>query len=460
MNHHLTSGLQRATAWRDMVCAVTLTLVAVLLYSWIGLARFARGESGNYDLGIFTQAASSWADRGFPYADIKGQNLLGDHFSPVTIVYVPLYVVWPDPRSLIVTQAIALATCVTIVVFFGRSLGIRGARLAFLGGAAGLSLPLIAAASFQVHETALGAPIVAALAVSAVKKRFASTLGISLLALLVKEDMGLLVAGCGAAWGLMHRDWRQALTIAAAGALGFLFANATIIWVNPGHRSPYVHYLTGGSADSAAGSMDFIHLIARLAPIVLYVLLSGVHWSPIHLMAAPLLSWRILSSNELYWSVDLHYDVITAPVALTALAIALERNRAREVIVAELAAAVAIGWGMFKLVDSAQPWDWRGGHAAQREAATDLAETVPEGQIVVADQSLGPGLVPTHRVRMLSETHSATGRYVLLDLSRSTLAASKCAKVRFVEQHGSVRVRDDVHLVDLGTEQSIRLEPC
>ena len=92
--------------------AVVAAILSSALYSWIGLARYGRGEYGNYDLGIFLQAASSWVTTGRPYSEIKGINLLGDHFSPITAVFGGAYALWPDPRSLILTQSVSLGIMV------------------------------------------------------------------------------------------------------------------------------------------------------------------------------------------------------------------------------------------------------------------------------------------------------------------------------------------------------------
>src|SRR6185312_8686632 len=82
----------------------------------IGLVRYDTGRSGNYDLGIFAQAAQRWSQGRLPGSAIRGvDTLFADHFSPITIVFGAAWAVWSDPRALIITQALALAAAVFIL---------------------------------------------------------------------------------------------------------------------------------------------------------------------------------------------------------------------------------------------------------------------------------------------------------------------------------------------------------
>ncbi|EKA62543.1 hypothetical protein B277_01669 [Janibacter hoylei PVAS-1] len=228
--------------------------VAWAFYTWIGVARYSRGEYGNYDLGIFVQAAHSWLTLGRPYSDIKGINLLGDHFSPITVLFALAYQMWADPRALIVAQSLALALVVAISTWSVARAGARSVKVGGVALVALLALPQVSAAGFQVHETALGAPFVLLLAMSVVTGARRPALVLTLAVLTIKEDAGLMVAGAGAAWFLIHRERRMAAGLAGLGAVGFIVSNAVILWVNPGHQNPYLRYFTSG--DTSGGGLD------------------------------------------------------------------------------------------------------------------------------------------------------------------------------------------------------------
>lgn len=440
--------------------AVVAAILSSALYSWIGLARYGRGEYGNYDLGIFLQAASSWVTTGRPYSEIKGINLLGDHFSPITAVFGGAYALWPDPRSLILTQSVSLGIMVGLVTWWASGSVRSSALSTAVAGVATLCLPVVVAAGFQVHETALGAPVVAILAWSVLRRSRWPALGSAVVLLMVKEDLGLMVVGAAVAWYLLHRDRRTALWLAAVGVAGFVLSNLIIVIVNPGHQSPYLKYLTGGASDGGGWSTQ--EVAARAVPWVVYALVCGLRASPLHLMAVPSLAWRSLSSNELYWSVHLHYDVITAPIALVVLVHALGRVDLRRPAGAVVMTAMALSasWGLSRTITTQQPWTWDGRLSERQLGARALADRLPEGSVVVADQYLGPDLIGTHRVRMLSQSHDATGRYVLLESGRDTLAAPACAKDAFIERHDVAARSGDLVLVDLGRVQKFRLPTC
>ena len=61
---------------------------------------------------------------------------------------------------------------------------------------------------------------------------------------------------------------------------------------------------------------------------------------------------------------------------------------------------------------------------------------------------------------MLSQSHDATGRYVLLESGRDTLAAPACAKYIFIDRHHVAARSGDLVLVDLGRVQKFRLPTC
>ncbi len=43
------------------------------------------------------------------YSSIQGHNYLGDHFEPILLLIAPLYALFPDPRTLLILQTLALA---------------------------------------------------------------------------------------------------------------------------------------------------------------------------------------------------------------------------------------------------------------------------------------------------------------------------------------------------------------
>jgi Predicted membrane protein (DUF2079) len=203
-------GAERANRHRAQWAAVwALVALTAAGYSVFALARYYTFQTGSYDLVIFDQAVRSYAHFRPGISIIKGLHngfgphfsVLGDHWSPILVVLAPLYWVFNGPQTLLVAQAVLFALAIPPLWTYTRR--------AFGGGQAAvvaaylvsvvylLSWPIASALYFNFHEVAF-APVLTAVALERLQAGRLRTALIALAALLlVKEDMGLLVAGIG-----------------------------------------------------------------------------------------------------------------------------------------------------------------------------------------------------------------------------------------------------------------------
>jgi uncharacterized membrane protein len=186
-----------------------LTAFIAALYSVFSLTYYIRFRSSSYDLVIFDQAIRSYSHFHLGISVIKGVHngfgphfsVLGDHFSPILAAVAPLYWIYSGPQTLLVAQASLYALAIPPLWIFTRRAfggGHKATIAAYLVSAAyGLSWPIAAAAAFDFHEASF-VPVLTAIALERIQ---AGKLRGALIALgallLVKEDMGLLVAGIG-----------------------------------------------------------------------------------------------------------------------------------------------------------------------------------------------------------------------------------------------------------------------
>ena len=91
-----------------------LAAAFLVVYLTLELARWHRMASPSWDLAIFTQAVSGYAEFAAPIVDIKGPGFhqLGDHFSPLLVVLAPFYGLFSSPVTLLVAQAVLIAVSV------------------------------------------------------------------------------------------------------------------------------------------------------------------------------------------------------------------------------------------------------------------------------------------------------------------------------------------------------------
>jgi uncharacterized membrane protein len=194
-----------------------VTAIIAAIYSVYSLTLYYTFKTSAYDLTIFDQAVRSYAHFHLGISPIKGVHngfgpnfsVLGDHFSPIIAVLAPLYWIHNSPSTLLVAQAVLLALAIpSLWLFTRRAFG--GGRKATIAAycvavAYGLSWPLIAAVAFDFHEAAF-APVLTAVVIERFQAGRLRTALIALVGLLlVKEDMGLFVAGLGV-WLVLSRE--------------------------------------------------------------------------------------------------------------------------------------------------------------------------------------------------------------------------------------------------------------
>ena len=457
-------------------------LAGVVAFAWftvLALARWNEGRATSYDLGIFSQSAKAWSRGHLPRSFIRGDHtLLADHFSPATAVFGAAWRVWPDPRVLLLTQALCLAVGVAVMVgTTAARVGPRAAAFVALVACAGK--PLVAGDLFDVHEVALAVPVVALLAWALLERRWRTAVVAGLALVLVKEDLGLTVGMAGIVWWWRSdrsgREMRKGLVLCVIGALGLLTAMLVIGHFNPSGHTSYLDYFTGGSSgDLASHSEPPVHELAldqRVVPLfMLTVSTFVIGWrSSILWLAAPTIAWRVLSSNASYWSSDNHYDLVLWPIAVAAAIDAWPRRRERRalayalvVVSAVISVVASIGFVADRGVNPAHAFS----RAERLDRLDRLMAQVPAGDRVAAQNSLGPYLIPRYAVTMLGVDRPERVRWaVLVDDDRREFQAQPCERAAYITalpQHPDWQVRrdSDLVLVRFPTEQPSGLRAC
>ncbi|PWJ26353.1 putative membrane protein DUF2079 [Branchiibius hedensis] len=454
--------------------AALLWLVGSLWLAMWSVARFNAGLATAYDLGIFSQSAKSWSQGHWPRSDIRGLDLLGDHFSPILALNGLWWRIWPDPRVLLIAQAILLALAMVIVWWVARTL--VGEPIALLLFVIGLvARGTIAADLFDFHEVAYAAPTVALLAAAVLRARFRLAVASAVVLVLVKEDLGLTVIAAGAAWWLLHRDgWRRPAVLVSVGVAGLVAA--TVVLRAVGGGSGYGVFFGGSGSTPLGQQVDTGWSWWRLAPLALFAvtaLFVGLR-SPVAVLAIPTLAWRMIGNNPSYWRLDTHYDLVLVPIALIAAAHALHgpththpdfcsaahpeaalpgELRCKTPVTSGVAAVAGIGavisvtLGVAQLVEvAAAPW-----HAvAPTQRYRDLQEIsarISKGAPIAASNTTGAYLVATHD-QVWSIQSAPAVRYVVFARDKGPLdEVSRCQREALFD---AATARADVTVMTAG----------
>jgi uncharacterized membrane protein len=339
-----------------------LTALIAGIYATYSLTLFNTFRSTAWDLVIFDQAVRSYAHFQPGISIIKGVHngfgphfsALGDHFSPILAALAPLYWAWNGPQTLLVAQAVLFALAIPpLWVFTRRALGggPRATAAAYLIGLAyGLSWPLAAAAAFDFHEVAF-APVLTAIALERFQAgRLRSALAALAALLLVKEDMGLLVAGIGCYLvvslpTVVRRQRIVGLGLIVAGIVYTGLATYLLIPAFGGRADYYWAYGSLGRDVPQVVWHLVRHPLSSLRMLVTpRVKVTTVAWlliilgflpllSPIALAVIPLLAERMLNSKfPNWWLLHFQYNAyLVVPLTCAAVdgAARLDRWAAR-----------------------------------------------------------------------------------------------------------------------------------
>jgi uncharacterized membrane protein len=338
-----------------------LTLLAATAYSAFALTRFRTFQSASYDLVIFDQAVRSYAHLQPGISIMKGLHngfgpdfsVLGDHWSPILATLAPLYWVSNTPVNLLVAQAVLFALAIPPVWMFTRRAfggGTKATVAAYLVSASyALSWPIASAVGFDFHEVAF-APVLTAVALERLQAGRLRTAFLALAALLlVKEDMGFLVAGVGvyvavARPRVVGRPLLTGLVLVAVGLADSVLATYVLIPAFGGRSDYYWAYgALGNNVPQVIGHI-VTHPASSLRVLITpRVKVDTVAWlfaafcflslrSPLTLAAVPLLLERMLDSKfPNWWVTSFQYNAYLVIILLFAAvdgAVRLERTAA------------------------------------------------------------------------------------------------------------------------------------
>src|SRR5690242_1112383 len=487
--------------WRRSPVKVrALTVAAALVYCLDSLNLLRRFLASTFDLVIFGQGIRGYAHLAAPVSVARGVSdgqgahfmLLADHWSPALALLAPLYWIHDRPATLLVAQGVLFALAIPpLWAYTRRQIGPGAAY--FVCVAYALSLPVMAAVIFDFHEVAF-VPVLTALMVERFDagKRWHGILAAVAL-LLVKEDMGLLVAGFGVY--LLLARWRSEKWT----GLAFVAGGVTATWAAahlliPAFGGSATFYWAYGQFGSTLGSALLNVLTHPLHALHVFVtpwvkartmigLLAMFGFlplaSPMVVAVLPLLAERMLASGyPLWWQAKFQYDAFLVMILCCAAvdgAARLQRHwparwdrwltypfgrpawlrrggaawPAATLWAAAICAAALVYLPSSPFGPLLKP-GFYGTNARMRAAAAAVAH-VPAGVEVEASNNIGPALSGRDTVLLLDGTPRwapwVVGDTIGLDFPFCT-PSQQAQEVAYLRAHGYAQVfADDGYVV-------------
>ena len=184
-----------------------MLLAYIAFFTWLSVLAHDRFWTGGYDLGNFDQTVwNTLHGRILQFTNVPHANSrLGLHFEPILVPLSLFYLLWSDPRTLLLIQTIALAFGAIPTYWLGRerlsdwpAVGLVAVYLLF---------PALEGANlFEFHANTLAVPFLAFAYYYVQHRRYRSFALCAVLAMMCREDAILVVAMMGAYILLVHRD--------------------------------------------------------------------------------------------------------------------------------------------------------------------------------------------------------------------------------------------------------------
>jgi uncharacterized membrane protein len=221
----------------------TAILLYVVVFGYLTVLKHEAFETTAFDLGNMDQAVwNSLRGRFLPFTNWGEEGTrLAYHVDPILILISPLYLVYSDPRTLLVLQTVVIALGAWPIYLLARErLGTGLAALVF--PLSYLLFPALQAANlFDFHPTTLVAGLFPYAFYFLEKRRYALFFLLAVLIICCKEEMSLLVVMLGLYALLLQRNWRMGAACIVLGMVWFVVAVYVIIpHYNPEGSSPYL----------------------------------------------------------------------------------------------------------------------------------------------------------------------------------------------------------------------------
>jgi uncharacterized membrane protein len=218
-------------------------LLYILFFSYVTILKHEAFETTAFDLGNMDQAVwNSIRGRLLPFTNWGDEGTrLAYHVDPILILISPLYLIYSDPRTLLVFQSVVIALGAWPIYLLARErLGSSPAALVF--PLAYLLFPALEAANmFDFHPTTLVAGLLPYAIYSLDKRKYALFFLFSVLIMACKEEMPLLIVMLGICALILQRNWRVGFAAIGVGVIWFVVAFYVIIpYFNPAGQSPYL----------------------------------------------------------------------------------------------------------------------------------------------------------------------------------------------------------------------------
>ena len=324
------------------IAFVSLVVVYLLVFAALSLRRYASVRA-DIDLSIYSQVVWNTAF-GQPFRTSVlpfTENYLGNHFTPIMAVFAPVYLVWADPRVLLLAQVLAGALGAVALYLFARE-QLPTPWAAVLLAAAFLAYPALQHQTVtDFHGVALGTAAVMWAYYALLCRHNLLLIGLLPVMLLIREDLALIIIMMGVYAFFIQRRRRLGLGLFLLGLAASVLVIMILIPAFRGgrvfHYNDYYDYL-GGSPLSMLRTIVLspgtwlpraLHLpkVKLLVQLLLPVAFLPLLVPSIFLLGASALAYLLLVDYPFWpiYTLEGQYQALLIPFILMGTVLGVER---------------------------------------------------------------------------------------------------------------------------------------
>jgi uncharacterized membrane protein len=319
---------------------VLLITAFVVLFFTLLVCKHNAFNTRTYDFARFDQAIWNTLQGRFLFSTIRNASILSNHFSPFLAALSPLFLLWNDPRVLLLVQVVCVAATGFFLFLIVRD---KHPLLALWFLAAFYLNPVVHEITlFEFRRVVPAMPFLALALYALYSRKRALMLAGLVLALLCKENVAFVVAMVGFYLLVFERDWKWGLLFLLLGATWLVVVS---VWVIPAFAPPeqeadlypQLHYFRtyGDSYGEVLKNLAQapFSLLGRLVeeeqvrglvrlfvPLGLVLPFLAPGWAAICL---PTLGYMLLSDRPTMYSLSQWYPATVIPVLFCAVGVGL-----------------------------------------------------------------------------------------------------------------------------------------
>jgi len=273
----------------ELLWVKTFVAIFIIVLSVYAIGRHNRFNSSALDLGI--QDNVLWNTiHGRPFASsIETPNYLGDHVTLTIPLFSLLYLIWENVRIVLIAQVVLLA----LGAFPLSTLAAEKLKRPGSGPAVALAYllypPLAFICRFDFHPEVAVLPLFLFAVLCFERKKNAWGYLLTFLALVSKEQIGMVIGFWGISLWAFEKNWRRGLLFII---LGFGWSWIALFQIIPHFRGTPSDTLDRYS-ELSVGSGELLYLWQLLWPLAGLCFLCP----RLFLVAVPVLAYNLLSEN-------------------------------------------------------------------------------------------------------------------------------------------------------------------